>query len=600
MRRSSRQRGLGVCVLAATVATASCSLIYGTGGFDSNYVDGGDSGLDAHDARPDRAGDGPLESAPPTPTMPLFHYRRLTRGRGDAAVATLQPGVAFLLGSGAAHPIGCPDKGSSQYFEPSMTLGLEALNNGPYRYGQLAMSSFHAPTAGLELPPGHSRFAFTQVIPDGGDGGNDYPLLIADELTDCDASHPAIRVDLTTGPESVGMAHVLPRFSPDGSRVAYLDLVSDPSSGAKPSLARVVTTGVDGKPARALRTEPTYDPTKNLILWGLPPTWIAPHEVVWLEGPDPSCSLSHSGCASPPFQFNYAIDTDLGMGGTLFKCPYGSGGFSQIVELAIVRGATSFVAMVASRATLSTSPAPGVMDIYTAEYSAFLYDKDKCSAFMNATHLGQNGAVARDMAVSPDGSLIAYTANAGPAPDAGSADGAASLDITSPTHVWLLTPTTDASAIPKLCDPAADPRFDDFGPQWFDDGKILVWTRAAHPPSVASDTSGGLWKADVNAGVCTSVHAVVSNGPTEAGALTVIAPANATIACNVGAGRARSDSTTTAMAARGVALFVAVGAWRKRRRRDVPPRLSPPVKHWMTVERQLEHPVLKRPCSTLK
>jgi hypothetical protein len=556
--------------LAATVATASCSLLYGVDGFDSNY--GKDSGLDAvpHDARHDRAADGPLESA--SPTMPLFHYRRLTTGRGDAAVSKLQPGVAFLLESGAARPIGCPDNGSTQYFEPSTTLGLEALDNGPYRYGQLAMTSFHSPTAGLELPPGHSRFAFTQVIPDA-DGGNDYPLLIADELTDCDASHPAVRVDPTGDTGNAGKAHVLPRFSPDGTRVAYLDLVSDPSGGAKPTFSRVVTTGVDGTPTHDLRPEPTFDPTTNLILWGLPPTWITGDEVVWLEGPDPSCSLSHSDCASSQFHFNVAVDGRMAKYGTLVKCPYGPGGFSQIAELAFIGGVTSYFAMVASQATLSTSPAPGVMDIYIAEYSELFYGK--CSAFVNATHLGQNGAVARDMAVSPDGSLIAYAANAGPLPDAGSADGGASLDITSPTHVWLLTPTTDGSAVPKPCGDAGDPTVDDFGPQWFD-GNILVWTRASHPPSVASDAVGGLWQAvvDLKNGTCSHVGPVVSNGPTEAGALTVIAPANTTIACNVGVGRPRSDSTTTAIAVWGVALFVAIGASRKRRAAGLfaPPR----------------------------
>ena len=117
MRRSWRQRALGGCVLSAAVGTASCSLIFGTGGFDSNY-DAGESGSDAlphdgaHEARLDQVSDSPMESAPPTPTMPLFHYRRLTTGRGDAAVSRLSPGVAFLLDSGAAHPIACPDNGS--------------------------------------------------------------------------------------------------------------------------------------------------------------------------------------------------------------------------------------------------------------------------------------------------------------------------------------------------------------------------------------------------------------------------------------------------------------------------------------------------------
>jgi hypothetical protein len=562
-----RQRGLGVCVLAVTVATASCSLIYSVEGFDSNYGKAGDSGSDA--------ADGPLEAAPLT--MPLFHYRRLTTGSGDAAVSMRQPGVAFLRDSGAARPIGCPDRGSIQYFEPSMTAGLEALNNGPFRYGQLAMSSFHTPTAGLEVPPGKSRFAFTEILPRAADGGYDYPLLIADELTDCDASHPAVRVDPTTDPDNAGKAHVLPRFSLDGSRVAYLDLVSAPSSGAKPSVARVVTTGVDGRSPRALRTASPYDPKTNVILWGLPPTWIAQDEVVWLEGPDPSCSLSHSDCASPPFQFNYAVDAELPTYGTLFTCPY-LGGYSQIAEMALFGdGATSFVAMVASHATLSTSPADGVMDIYIAEYSALRYDG--CSAFANATHLGPKGAVARDMAVSPDGNAIAYTANAGPPsdgsggdgggsdgalPDAGSREAGAPLDITSPTHVWLLSPTSGTKLPTPCSDPVADPTFDDFGPEWFDDGKILVWTRAAHPPSVAPDTLGGLWQADVIDGACKNVRAVVSNGPTDAGALTVIAPANATIACDVGLGRARSDAATATL---GVGLLVAGGARRRRRRR---------------------------------
>jgi hypothetical protein len=570
MRSSWRQRGLAVGILSATVATASCSLIFGVQGFDSNYGE-----ADAQDARDDRARDGSMEAA--SPTMPLFHYRRLTTGRGDAAVSALHPGVAFLLDSGTAHPIGCPDRGSIQYFEPSTTLGLEALHNGPYRYGQLAMSAFHAPTAGLESPPGKSRFAFAEVIPGAGDSGSDYPLLIADELTDCDASHPAVRVDPITDPDNAGKAHVLPRFSLDGSRVAYLDLVSDPSGGAKPSLARVVTTGVDGKSPRALRTASHYNPETNVILWGLPPTWIADEQVVWLEGPDPSCSLSHSGCAWPPFQFNYAVDAPLPTYGTLFTCPY-LGGYSQIAELAIFADvATSYVAMVASHATLSTSPAEGVMDIYIAEYSALRYDG--CSAFADATHLGRKGAVARDMAVSPDGSTIAYTANAGPPsggsggdgggsdgapPDAGSQEAGAPLDITSPTHVWLLSPAGTKAPTP-CSDPAATPTFDDFGPQWFDDGKILVWTRAAHPASAAPEAVGGLWQADVIDGACKNVRPVVSNGPTDAGALTVIAPANATIACDVGLGRPRSDAATTAW---GVAFVVAGGARRWRRRRE--------------------------------
>jgi WD40 repeat protein len=557
--RSSRRRGLGACFLAIA-ATASCSLLYDVQGFDSNYTDAG------NDAHHDRVAppDGPQESA--SPTMPLFHYRRLTTGARDAAVSTLQPGVAFLLDSGAAHAIGCPDKGSSQYFEPSMTFGLQALNNGPYRYGQFAMTSFQAPEAGLEVPPGQSRFAFTQVVPDA-DGGSDYPLLVADELTDCNGSHPTVRVDPTEDENNAGKLHVFPRFSPDGSRIAYLDVVPDSGSGTKPSVARLVTTRVDGKSPSVIMTAPPYDPKTNLILWGLPPTWLAGEpaaEVFWLEGPDPSCSLAHSGCASPPFEFNSAVDTNPPVYGTLVKCPYGSGGFSQIAELAIFYVVDDvYFAIVASSGTLSASPAAGAMDIYITDLGNLKYFK--CSAFTNATHLGRKGAVARDMAVSPAGSLIAYASNAGPIADAGSADGGAPLDITSPTHIWLLSPTTDGSASPTPCGDPSATAFDDFGPQWFNDGKLLVWTRAAHPATVAPDTVGGLWQADVMSGACTSVRPVVSNGPTDDGALTVIAPANTTIACSVGVGGPRSDATTTAVATWGVALLLVGRAGRRRR-----------------------------------
>jgi hypothetical protein len=537
-------RFIAATALATPVGTAGCSLLYDPAGFDAKYTDAGEAA---------------------SPTMPLFHYRRLTKGSGDAAVSSLYPGVAFLLDSGAARPIGCEDKGSVQYFEPSLTVGRETLNNGPYRYGQFAMTSFHEPSAGLELPPGHSKFAFTQVIPNAGGSGYDYPLLVADELTDCDASRPAVRVDPVNQPSNAGKEHVLPRFSREGSRIAYLDLVAGPGSGGRRSVARVMTTGVDGDGMgpNVIRTPPLYDPTKNIVLWAMPPTWLPTgNEVAWLEGPDPSCSMPD--CAWPPFEFHKATDTSNPTYGKLFTCPYGSGGFWQIAEFAnFISENDLFYAIVASSGTL-TAPAKGATDIYITDKGNLAYMG--CSALVNATNLRRDGAVARDMAVSPDGSWIAYTANA--APIAGRADAGPPLDVTSPTHVWLLTPTVDGSANPIRCsDPTDSAQFDDFGPQWFDGGKVLVWTRAAHPPSVAPDAVGGLWQADVDlkTGVCSHVRPVVSNGPTDDGELTVIAPANATIACAMGIGRSRAATPAAGWGV--VALVLAYGArWRARRR----------------------------------
>src|SRR5262249_32791003 len=94
-------------------------------------------------------------------------------------------------------------------------------------------------------------------------------LLVADAGGACPGNLP-VRID---DPNVAGGAGWV-RFSPDGSRVVYLEVV-----GAAPR--HVITVGADGNTRHTIRSQPAADPQPHRVV----PVWRDMQRLAWVETP---------------------------------------------------------------------------------------------------------------------------------------------------------------------------------------------------------------------------------------------------------------------------------------------------------------------------
>ena len=295
----------------------------------------------------------------------------------------------------------------------------------------------------------------------------------------------------------------LPRFSPNGTRVAYFDIAG---SGFALRVLRLVVVGVDGSAPRVLRTS---DQTAPATMWLTPPAWLSNDELAWVE-------VGNRYGFSGPLTAMRAKDLLPPSPQKLFVCDRNVS-FSSIEQIEFfTEGATSRVVVSATAPSSSfvLTKKGGPSDLFVANYPA------TCDQFVNLTHEqdGGLGGVARDLAVSPDGALFAFASNrlsavtldgSADAGDGGADAGDASagdasgpgVDVASPLHLWLIN--ANASAIgggARACS-GQDPAADDVGPQWLSGGKQLSWM---HLPR-GQMGSGAIMIADVVGGAAASV-----------------------------------------------------------------------------------------------
>lgn len=511
---------------------------------DVGAPDAGPDADAAPDAPVDAFVDADADAAPAT--LPFFVMMRSTADDAGAEAApamVVQPAVVDLVQPDAgSRPIACPRSGDFAYFArtPPAGGGSCGNQNGPYLNGMLAIRGYYSNTP--MVAPGSSRFAYLDVVAnvDAGEAGviTDYPLYVADELSDC-ASRRARRIDYK-GPFAPGARHVLPRFSPDGSRVAYFDITGSGCNGLR--VRRLVTVGVDGSSPRILRD--ASDLAKVASLWLAPPRWLDASHVAWVEVDQVSCtSCSGDSHVMEIADKDQPLPSDLQ---ELLKCARSSlYGIEQIEPF--VHGPKSRVALVANSGPWIFGQGPS--DIYVGDLGA------PCGNLTNLTN-GSPGSMSRDLAVSPDGSLFAFASNR-PDLDAGADADAAPPQATSPMHVWLMS---SLGSTPQPCS-GLDPATDDVGPQWIEAGKKLAWTRLPH----GSSSAGAIMFTDVVNGVCTNPRPLLDDPPgaAEAGTSpTYIASSNASVFCGTAMGRPSNGAPAVLLA-----FLALAGIVRRRERR---------------------------------
>ena len=507
-----------IAVALAAFTAGGCALLTGAADLtigDGASASGGDSGIDGAPgdggALDGQAADGYVVVSP-APDTAVFFLQSVP-GAGDGGARASSPGMA-LANSGAVRTLGCASSGEAKQFGATPGpggLGANGVANGPYRYGNLAARAFQAPDAV------RGRFVFLDTSAPGP------RLLIVDEQSDC-ASRPALRIDRRDGVAD-GFEHVMPRFSPDGLRVAYIDWVASQSD-----VAQVVTVGVDGSNPRVVRSN--VDVEADRVLQFAAPSWVSNQELVWLE--------RNSAQANPvPIVLQSRVDK-------AGAAPTALGSCTALIEQIEVfdRSDKKLVAVVEASQSWSLSAQGGPANISVRDLTA------PCTGGTGLTKVKEPGTAARDVAVAPDGVLVAFAWNI--------ATAAPQRKLDSPSHIYLVG--TDGAAAPVLCS-GEDPGFDDFGPQWLAGGRRIAWMHTAHKTSQES-----LYVADVVGGRCVNVRPLLAPSSGAAGT-RYITGANAGVSCGVaGVGVARPSGIAWVLAG----AVGALGLGLRRRRSHLP------------------------------
>ena len=362
---------------------------------------GGDYGVTLTVTTPDGV-TGSAAATVTVPTLPLFYYR----GSFGAESDTFSVGVVRSDGTGARDVI-CPMTAAAG------DAGAGNLLNVLEIPGFFTMRVFNPLSGG-----GASRLAFEQVVPAGVDGSAaiERRLWLTDNHGDC-AAQPPLRLD-----DGDDHEHVEPRFSPDGSRLAYLN------RGAP---NRLITVGKDGTGRHVVRS--------SAKIPGAAPVWVDGSHVAWAE--------DTSATAVPHLAIYSASDTDGAGDGagrtTLLDCPAATDATAlQVINQFKLAGSTLVIAG-GVRSKLAT-PA-GSINLYRMAAAS-------CSTTA-ATRLASQlpGGDAWDFTIAPDGTTIAMSSTAGQTGP-------------SPQHDILLL-TVDGTLAPTVY-AGSDPVLDDLGPRW--------------------------------------------------------------------------------------------------------------------------------------
>lgn len=330
----------------------------------------------------------------------------------------------------------------------------------------------------------------------------EHQLLATDEDGDC-SSRPAVRLDATPA-----NSHLVPRFSPSGARVAWID-------NASPGM--VITAAVaDGSDRHVVRTVAK--------LKTAPPQWLDETHVAWVE--------DLSTTSTPHLQIASALDADGAGDGAgksvIVDCDTtaDANAMQVINQFENVGGAWIASGGVKSR----TANPPGATILYRLSGSS-------CST-TTATVLADEpgGGFAWDFAASPDGTTLVFAG----AESAGSG-----------AHDLFLVPVD--GSVPPSRFIGSSPGFDDIGPTWIADGKQLTWSQTSVD---GTPTGGGLMVANRDG---SNVRSILPEGGSTTAKVYVVAPTNRGLDCSAAGGGA---------AAAGEALLVlALVALGRRRRR---------------------------------
>jgi hypothetical protein len=406
--------------------------------------------------------DGQTDTATTTvtvPTLPIFFRRARLTADTDSFVA----GVVRSDGSGA-HAIGC----AVDVADPSHG---DAADGNRSNYGDtpgaLGLRSFD----GVNGAP--AKVVYEDVTPSA------HMLWASDENGDCTA-HPPTRLDATPAAQ-----HLFPRFSPDGTRVAWLDL------GSKTQL---YSAAVDGSERHVVRANAAK-------MGNAPPVWIDATHLAWVENVS-ATKTPHLTIVQGP---DSAGGGDGAMATGLLDCdPSADASALQVIDQFAFSAGTL---VVAGGTTSRTAQPPGATILYAMASGSC----STTAAAALATEPG--GGYAWDFDLAPDGSAIVFSATSGqPGSD---------QDI----YRVLL----GATPSPPSRFGGSQAGVDDVGPRFIAGGRQLAWTRAVDDAS-----GGGIVVANYDGATTRTVLPAQDDGGAR---VTVISGGNRGLDCNAGGGR---------------------------------------------------------------
>jgi MYXO-CTERM domain-containing protein len=414
--------------------------------------------------------------------IPLFYRQSKLTAASDSFVVS-------IVGSdgGGAHDLSCP------------VNIADASGNGDAGAGN---RSAYADTPGaigtrvLYVPNQAARVVFENVT------ATEHQLLVSDEDGDC-SSRPPVRLDATPT-----VQHLVPRFSPSGARIAWVDTASP---------AQLMTAAVNdsgGSTRHIVRTAKVKT---------APPQWLDETHVAWVE--------DASANSTPRLQIASALDADGagdGAGRSIaVDCDAATDATAMQVINQFEKVGSAWIASGGVRSR--TANPPGATILYRLAGSS-------CST-MTATVLADEpgGGFAWDFAVSPDGATLVMAAQEAPG---------------SGAHDLFLVPVDGSVAPSRFI--GSSPGVDDLGPSWIADGKQITWTQAS---TDGTPTGGGLMVANRDG---SNVRSVLAQGGSTTAKVFVVSPLNRGLDCSLGG---------SGSAAGEALLLVAVIAIFRRRRR---------------------------------
>jgi hypothetical protein len=351
----------------------------------------------------------------------------------------------------------------------SCTATQDAGAGQVFAFGLNAYFSTHAfdPPAGGSLP---ARFAFTLQQ------GSEVELFVADETSDCVTNTPP-RVD-EAGSMYSNKPHQLPRFSPDGGRVIFVD---DPGSATNTS--RLVSANVNGLSLRVIRGT-----NGSVNLNTAPPVWVDATHVAWVE---------NTGTPGAPLPKIYTASDAASAGDTsptpLLDC---SAMFPILNQFAILPDGTLLISAGAMKKS-----AGGSLNLYHVSGPG-------CTV-VATLDTEPAGGETTDFQVAPDGNTVVLASTHGQTNDGG-----------AETHD-LYTLTVDGAK--PLTYFAGAPGVDDFGPRWIAGGRQILWTQGSQLGD-GGVGGGGLMIANADG---THQHSLIG----ESSGAVVIGGSNAGLSC---------------------------------------------------------------------
>jgi hypothetical protein len=385
------------------------------------------------------------------PTVPIF-FQQASFG------ATMDSAVGLIRSDGTGRKVvSCT---SSQDAAPGQLTG----------FGINAYFSTHA----FDPPPGGSlpaRFAFTLQQ------GSEVELFVADETSDCVTNTPP-RVD-EAGSMYSNKPHQLPRFSPDGGRVIFVD---DPGSATNTS--RLVSANVNGLSLRVIRGT-----NGSVNLNTAPPVWVDATHVAWVE---------NTGTSMAPLPKIYTALDSASAGDTsatvLLDC---STMFPILNQFAILPDGSLLIAAGAMKKSSG-----GSLNLYHVSGPG-------CTV-LSTLDTEPAGGESTDFQVAPDGNTVVLASTHGQTNDGGGTE----------THD-LFTLTVDGAK--PLTYFAGTPGIDDFGPRFVGGGRQILWTQGSQLADGAI-AGGGLMIANADG---THQHSLIA----ESSGAVVIGGSNAGLSC---------------------------------------------------------------------